>query len=560
MIWPELYLPVAISVFLIALSARLILRGEPDRAGSRFLLILLGATALLLLAVLSSPGFERPYDRFTTELPVILLPTIVALLVLIAMSLRWLRVMSSRARIVVILLIVTIAILLGLQWNSRLSASLIVPGALILFLTWSSGWRFGWIPEALGLISLSTLLLVMFLQVEGIWRNLPMWVSIPLGIFFYLNPIFLVVFPALFLTRALQQRSSEEGDASKRLSPGRSVLRALLGFLMLAALVYAAFRGGIWDQTMDLGIGFFIAPFGIVAGLVAGLLMSLALRGKYSIAGLVYMFLIPTLLIRAYDAGMSISHHALTEQYAERIAQSLEQFHAREGYYPETLDVLTPRDLLYIPQPVLLLGEKWCYRGGRDFYQLAAIYREYWSLPLSLRTYASAGEPPAESWECEERLIELKIRQDPPPFVDAPESVSTPVPLPTSVLTMQKEAVQPILRAHTLSIGTWSPDGRYLMLGLPQITDGQSVIELGFLDAETGEFCPVEGRQPVTSVDYELREHHAWLPDGHLLYVSPTGEMMLLSPCEAVSVALTDSYPVAFTHASFIMTPAGVSC
>lgn len=557
MIWAELYPQVVIPLLLIGLSGWLLLRGEPPRAGSRFLLVLLGATALLLLFFLVSPGFESPYDRFTTELPIILMPTIIALLVLIAMFLKWVRVMSSRARIIALVLMVAIAVLLGLQWNSRLSVSLILPGALILFVTWSLGWRFGWLPEALGLISLGTLLLFMFLQLEGILQTLPAWVRVPLGIFYYLNPIILVVFPALLLARELQQRSSEGGDDPNRLSRDRSALRALLAFFMLGALSYAAFRGGIWDQTIDLGIGFMIPPFGTIAALVAGLVMALTLSGKYRIAGLVYMFLIPTILLRAYDAGRSISHHALTEQYAERIAQSLEQFHAREGYYPETLDALTPGDLLYVPQPVLLLGEKWCYRGGQDFYQLAAIYREYWSLPLSLRTYASAGEPPAGDWECEERLIELKARYDPPPFVGAPETVSTPVPLPTSVITIQKEEVQPILSAHTLSIGTWSPDDRYLMLGLPQIADGQSVIELGFLDAETGEFCPVEGSQPVTSVDYELREHHVWLPDGHLLYVSPTGDMTLLSPCEPVTVSLTDSYPVAFTHALAHHEPSG---
>jgi hypothetical protein len=83
-------------------------------------------------------------------------------------------------------------------------------------------------------------------------------------------------------------------------------------------------------------------------------------------------------------------------QRAARIARALDQFKEREGYYPESLDALTPRDLLFIQQPIILAGKEWCYQGSGDFYRLAAYYREYFSTPVSLRIYASAGEPPAE--------------------------------------------------------------------------------------------------------------------------------------------------------------------
>jgi hypothetical protein len=285
---------------------------------------------------------------------------------------------------------------------------MVLPGALILFLIWWLGLRFDWVSEALGLTALGALLF--FSQTTGSVQTLPLWVSIPRGTLFLLSPFFLVVVPAVFLTRGLQQRSANGQDDLKKLSRGRTVFRALLAFTMLAALTYTAFWGGIWDQTVDLGIGFMISPFGSIAAIVAGLMMTLTLRGKSRLVGLLYLLLVPSLLLRTYDAGMNISHHSLTEERAEKIAQALEQFHAREGHFPESLGALTPRDLLYIPQPIILLGETWCYRGAQNYYQLAAIYREYWSMPLSLRTYASKGTPPAETWSCEERLAELEAR------------------------------------------------------------------------------------------------------------------------------------------------------
>lgn len=511
MLTTDLYLLAVIPVLLIALAGWLILRGEADRAGRRFLLFLLGTGTFLLLAVfLFFPGYDEPYNRFAFESPIIVTPALIGIFVLVVLYLKQFREMDTRARVTVFLLMAAIVILLGLLWNSRLPVSMILPGALILLLIWSLGWRLGWVSEALGLIALGTLFF--FSQTMGIVTTLPTWVSIPFGILYFLAPIFLVVVPALFLTRGLQQLSTAGQDDSKKLSRGRTVLRILLAFLMFAALTYTAFWGGIWDQTMDLGFGFMIAPFGSIAALVAGLVMALTLRGKYRIAGLVYMFLVPSLLLRAYDAGMNISHHALTEQRAEQIAQSLEQFHAREGYFPESLDALTPRDLLYIPQPIIMLGEKWCYRGAHDFYQLAAIYREYWSLPLSLRIYASVDEPPSGTWACEERLVELKAQHDPPPFAGIPESAPTPVPLPTSIVNTQRETIQPTLQARTISIGNWSPDGMFLVLGLPEVAGDQTVMRLAFLKADTGEICPAGDTQWQTGFDDGLREHFAWLP------------------------------------------------
>lgn len=544
----DLYQPTMIPVLLIALAGWFILREDTDRAKRHFLLFLLGAGVFLLLAIfLTSPRYDEPYNRFAFELPTMVMPALMGIFVLVVFHLKQFKEMDIRARLTALALLATIAILLGLLWNSHLEVpSMVLPGAFILFLAWSLGWRFGWMAEALGVIALGTLLF--FSQNVGRWEALPMWVSIPFAILYFMSPIFMVVVPALFLTRGLQQPSTAGQDVSEKLSRGRSVFRILLACLMFAALTYTAFWGGIWDQTMDMGFGFMISPFGSIAAIVAGLVMTLTLHGKYRIVGLLYIILIPSLLLRTYDVGMNIPHHALTEERAEQIAQAIEQFHTREGYFPESLEALTPRELLYIPQPIIMLGEKWCYRGAHDFYQLAAIYREYWSMPLSLRIYASAGVPPAETWACEERLAALKAQHDPPPFAGIPETAPTPIPLPTSVTTLQRITVQPTIQARTISIGTWSPNGMFLVLGLPEVLGDQVVMELAFLKADTGEVCAVNAQWEI-GLDDGVREHFAWLPDGRLLYVPSSGDMTIYRPCEADSANLTGFYPVTFTHA-----------
>ena len=110
------------------------------------------------------------------------------------------------------------------------------------------------------------------------------------------------------------------------------------------------------------------------------------------------------------------TYQSITDGHAARIQQAVESFHARAGRYPSTLGELVPRDLVWVPGPVILQGEDWCYQGSADYYRLGTFYREYFSEPLSFRIYASAGSPPAGSWACADRLGALKARHDPQPI------------------------------------------------------------------------------------------------------------------------------------------------
>jgi hypothetical protein len=142
------------------------------------------------------------------------------------------------------------------------------------------------------------------------------------------------------------------------------------------------------------------------------MLMAIFSSGWRRMLGLVFLAVVPLLLAQAFNRGWSVSYHAFTGKRADTIATSLEGYHARVGEYPQKLTGLTPGDMLTIPQPVILHGESWCYQGTSDSYQLGAVFREYFSSPLSIRIYASAGEPLTSAWDCDARLKELKAIYD----------------------------------------------------------------------------------------------------------------------------------------------------
>jgi len=155
-----------------------------------------------------------------------------------------------------------------------------------------------------------------------------------------------------------------------------------------------------------------------IVGAAAGAVMGIKARNWLRSSGFLFALLIPLLMFGAFTYGWAVSYHALTEQRAARIEAALERFHARHGRYPVELKELAPRELLWIPSQVILQDEDWCYQGGQDFYRLGAFWREYFSTPLELKIYASAGAPPETGWVCQDRLAEQKQKYDPPGYFE----------------------------------------------------------------------------------------------------------------------------------------------
>jgi hypothetical protein len=162
--------------------------------------------------------------------------------------------------------------------------------------------------------------------------------------------------------------------------------------------------------------------------------------------------------------GWRVSYHEITERRAEDIARALERFSTREGYYPESLDALTPRDVFFHPTADDIGGENGAMKAGENYYRLAAFYREFFSAPVSLRLYESAGDVPSGPMPCEERLAEMKEKYY-SPMEDPNRQCGRPSPtaMPDIDVGIPKIEIKPLLNGTTALPGSWSPDGEYFV-------------------------------------------------------------------------------------------------
>jgi hypothetical protein len=355
---------------------------------------------------------------------------------------------------------------------------------------------------------------------------------------FNLWPFLAVVLSARLMTTNFKHMSEQGDDAVPRRSRLARWFEFGLAFILLFYLAYTIFWGSVWDHTNDGLFGLMISSLAGLIAIGAGMVMMVTLRGKSRLAGLLFALVVPIMLFQAFNAGWRVSYHEITERRAEGIALALERFHAREGYYPESLDALMPRDLLLIQQPVILAGEEWCYESGRDYYRLAAFYREFFSAPVSLRLYQSSRETPASPMLCEERLAAMKEKYYSP--MEDPSAMRPPLPTPQpeNEVGMPKVEIQPLLDGATAIPGSWSPDSSYFAFATQ--TD---VLTLHFLNGKTGEICTSDEQ---FSIGETLRGRLAWLPDDRLLYLDRSGRMAALIPCQLESEQLDDRFPVSF--------------
>jgi hypothetical protein len=383
-----------VPALLLTLCGLFLLRGRDDEAARRQLIRFLSAAGVLLLApALIAHTFLTPYYPLS-NVPTLIVPAAWGTLTLIVLNIKRLPTLTTQERRLVLAGLLLMLILMGLLWRFMLGfAFFLVPSLLILPLGWKWGrqhprWLIG-----LGMGAL----LYYFIGFQMVYGPLPrLGATAPLVNLFGLMPALLVVLAALLFYRVALPRPATGGSWLAR---GATLLLAVS---LLASLPYAIFWGSVWDQTSDGLFGVFVAQPNAVLALVAGMVVAFGTTGRGKVAGVLFMLLAPLLLLQAFEAGWRVSYHEITEDRAERIVAALDQYRVREGHYPASLSDLTPRDLRYIQQPIILRTETWCYEAGDDHYRLAALYREFFSSPVSLRLYAAAGEPPDGPWSCQE--------------------------------------------------------------------------------------------------------------------------------------------------------------
>lgn len=547
------FIYVTIPVVLVIAAGMLIRkRGNPDTAGRRFFLFLIWTGVGLLAVILIENwlmGQRGPGKSF------LLIPATSGVVAMIFLHLHEFPILRRGEKALFILALVLLVGLVAVplwdgivQWDvPQFLMAAALSNAVFLAIAWALGKRY---PVLLGLLALICLALFNGAAIDTLSLPAdppPAWLPALSVVVFLALPGLVVATVAALASTGLRLLHSFGADARVSWKPAAG--RLALAVLLLVYFAYTLVWVGIWDGTDD-GIGalaLMIVSF--LAATAAGVVIGMTSTGGRRWLGLVSPVLVAVgVSWAAFRLGNSFSLHAITETRAARIQAAVERFRATTGRYPGELGELIPGELWWIPKPMILRGQGWCYQGGADYYRLGAIYREHWSSPLlSVRVYAAAGNPPGTSWSCDEKFAELNARYDVSGYFGA---APTPVPLPTSVISIQRIPVSPILRAASISVGSWSPHGEYLVFGAREFSGGQTVTGLYFLRAETGEVCQAGERKWATGLQSDgLYERFAWLPDGRLLYLSEAGELLAFKPCATEVEDLTSRYPATFTHA-----------
>ena len=525
----------------------------PEKANRRFLIyLLIVGDGLFLVEFVMGLIFPQG-SQVSWQVTSLLMPTGLCVLVLILTRLKALKGASLTLKLLALLLGLGALGLLVSLWTQPYGwAQTILSGALLLASVWLLTYRYQSAAVLLGLICLAGL--VVYNSVGdylGIYVYPNAIVRTILPIILYTLPGLVVVTAAALIYSGLM-RINKENIPSENSFLGRVpiILRLLLGASLLTYLAFTTYWMAIWDQTSD-GLGQIVILFtACPLAIGAGILMALASSGWRRKAGLVFCVFVPVLLIGASQSEWGI-YQSITKQRAATIQAAVENFHAHNGHYPAALQDLVPRELLWVPDLIMLRGESWCYQGGDDYYQLGSIYRDFFSSPMSYRVYASAGDPPAEPSSCEKRLAELKEKYDPQPVINpiANSSAASQPPLPTSQVSIPRTPISPLINTSTVQIGSWSQDGQYWFFAIPELSGKQISVSLDFLISKTGKLC---NAGPKFTVSSDLSYRHAWLPDGRLLFLSANGDLVLVTPCQADVENLTTRYPETFTQ---ILTP-----
>jgi hypothetical protein len=532
----------AIPATLVVLGGLLVLYlGSPERANRRFLFYILGIASLTILAtLLGSRYWKTPYHQSEFYLPSLLMPVFVGILALVVLHLGQLRGLRWPQNGLALLLLLVLICLGAVIRNSQYFYIYYLLGiALALAAVWAGGLRSSWLMGVFLLLALVCLIMGNDPLFSWLFSRantqLPKSLRIAFAMLAYAFPVLVVALPAVLIHRTLKPAvqkniiaaDSDHPEAIQPSTPARQhglaqILQLGMAAFLLGGLIYTIYWSSIWDHTSDGLGGIFLALYGAMTGVGAGMLMSIFSSGWRRLAGLLFLVLVPLLLFQAFNRGWRVSYHAITEERAATITTALERFHARTGAYPQVLGELTPRDLLILPQPVILRGESWCYQGISDSYRLGAAFREYFSSPLSIRIYASAGEPLASAWECDARLEELKAIYDVDFTEQQPTYVEQEARLPQSEVPVPRQALSPVVEGKNLHPGSWSPDGRYFTFARNT--------SLQFLDVTQSLVC--SGYEQISLTD-EPRASTAWLPDGRLLAIDPQGVLILQAPCGA---------------------------
>jgi hypothetical protein len=213
-----------------------------------------------------------------------------------------------------------------------------------------------------------------------------------------------LIYAAILMIRDQQTPPGVEGETSlPRSGQGGRMLAIVVTLAVLLLVKFYHNLSGLimWDNTYD-PIEFLWLILPILIAIICGVILVINLPGKTKLAGWLYLLLVPAMMWIVYVPAFNVDPHQVTTERAERLSYAIEKYYQREGYYPQTLSQLVPTDRLFIPVPMIINGQSWCYDAGPDYYRLGYVDRCHWSSPNFFGTvFKSVGDVSSLSAVCD---------------------------------------------------------------------------------------------------------------------------------------------------------------
>lgn len=219
-----------------------------------------------------------------------------------------------------------------------------------------------------------------------------------------------LVVAALLFYSAARNVPFKASPAAREPDRRRAMIAGILGFLLLVKSLHTLYWLLVWDSTYD-PIGQIWTSFILFIVFLGCVLMAIvAPPGRRGFAWLLVLAM-PLLILGFVALVQPVDFRQLTAARAERVNRAIIAYHEREGVYPDTLRQLVPRDLLALPQPVILFGQTWCYENQGSAYRLGYVDRRHWSDPnLFGHFHSGRGELAALPGLCATEIAALQIR------------------------------------------------------------------------------------------------------------------------------------------------------
>lgn len=184
--------------------------------------------------------------------------------------------------------------------------------------------------------------------------------------------------------------------------------QVFLAAIPLALIAFQTILLSIWDVATDSVGGLITLLLTGIVTIGSAILMAWSMPRRRIWIAVLFSLCVPAIMQGAMQLGTydkngtwGTTPHIMTERRAESINKAIQQYYAGNQRYPQTLHDLTPRYILYIPNPYIIPGQDWCYEGGTDYYRFGYVFREFFSASATVKVYSSAGDPPAPSWACD---------------------------------------------------------------------------------------------------------------------------------------------------------------